>query len=197
MLAAVVIAHPRRDSFCHALSARTISGLRAAGHSVEALDLYADGFGAAMTPAEREAYHGEQPVLDPLVRRYADVVQRAGALVFVYPTWWSGLPAVLHGFLERVLVPGVAFRFDDRTGKVRPALGHVRHIVGVSTYGSPWWAVRLATDDGRRTLTRALRMSSGWRTRTTWLALYRMDTLPDIARRDFAAAVERRMADLR
>ena len=43
-------------------------------------------------------------------------------LVFVYPTWWSGLPAILKGWLERVMVPGVGFVFDEQTGKVRPGL---------------------------------------------------------------------------
>jgi putative NADPH-quinone reductase len=176
---------------------RATSGLRAGGHGVETLDLHGDGFRAAMTPVEREAYHGEEPIRDPLVRSYADVVLRSTSLVFVYPTWWGGLPAILKGFLDRVLVPGVAFRFDERRGTVRPALGHVRHIVGISTYGSPRWAVRLANDNGRRTLTRALRVSSGWRTRATWMAMYGMDTASETDRLDFAASVERRLADLR
>ena len=58
--------------------------------------------------------------------------------MFVYPTWWSGLPAVLKGWLERVMVPGVGFTFDAQSGKVQPGLRHVRRIVGISTYGSPW-----------------------------------------------------------
>ena len=67
------------------------------------------------------------------------------------------------------MVPGVSFRFDERTGKVKPALGNVRTIVGISTYGSPRTYVWLTNDNGRRILTRALRMSCGIRTRTRWL----------------------------
>jgi NAD(P)H dehydrogenase (quinone) len=193
----LVVAHPRRDSFCHALAARARSGLRAAGHRVDTIDLYAEGFRAAMTPQERSAYHGDRPILDPSVRRYADLVRGADALAFVYPTWWSGLPAVLKGFLERVLVPGVAFALDERTGRVRPALGQVRHIVGVSTYGSPGWLVRLANDNGRRTLTRALRLSCGRHAHPTWLAMYGLDGATTDDRCDFAARVERELAELR
>ena len=98
------------------------------------LDLYALGFAPAMSLEERRAYHGEQPLLDPMTVAHAELVQRADVLVFVYPTWWSGPPAVLKGWLERVLVPGVAFRFDA-AGKVKPALTNVRRIVGISTYG--------------------------------------------------------------
>jgi NAD(P)H dehydrogenase (quinone) len=197
MLVALVVAHPSPDSFCHALAARAAAGLRAGGHDVVVLDLYGDGFTVAMTTDEREAYESGEPILDPQVRTHADLVRRADALVFVYPTWWSGLPAILKGWLERVLVPGVAFRFDERTDKVKPALGHVRHIVGISTYGSPRSYVRLINDNGRRIITRALRMSCGWRTRTRWYGCYAIDTSTPREREEFAARVEREMAGLR
>ena len=197
MLAAVVVAHPSADSYCRALAARAVAGLRAAGHDVVVLDLYDEGFRVAMTAEERHAYHGDEPIVDPMVARHADVVTRAEVLVFVYPTWWSGLPAILKGWLERVMVPGVGFRFDERSGRVRPGLGHVRHIIGVSTYGSPRSYVRLINDNGRRTLTRALRLSCGVRVRTRWLAMYAIDTSIASDREDFAARVEREMAALR
>ena len=197
MLVAVVVAHPSADSYCRYLASRAIGGLVAGGHEVELLDLYADGFCVAMSAEERKAYHGDSPICDPLVARYAEIVQRAGALVFVYPTWWSTLPAILKGWLERVMVPGVAFCFDERTGKVEPALGNVRVIIGISTYGSPRSYVRLMNDNGRRILTRALRVSCGVRTRTRWLGLYAIDSSTEHQRAEFAASVERAMADLR
>ncbi len=197
MRAAVVTAHPSEDSFCRELAERAASGLRAAGHEVDVLDLYRAGFRPAMSADERRSYHGDRPVLDPLVAEHAAVVRRSELLVFVYPTWWGGLPAMLKGWLERVMVPGVAFGLDQRTGKVRPGLGHVRRIVGVSTYGSPRSYVRAVNDNGRRILTRALRLSCGARTRTTWLGLYAVDTSTELQRHEFAAAVERRLAELR
>ena len=197
MHAAVVVAHPRDDSYACALAARAVAGLQAGGHTVDVIDLYRLGFRPAMSAAERTAYHGDDPILDPLVAHHADVVGRADLLVFVYPTWWSGLPAILKGWLERVMVPGVGFRFDERTGKVKPGLGHVRRIVGISTYGSPHSYVLAVNDNGRRILTRALRVSCGPRTRTTWLGLYAVDTSTPDDRAEFAALVERTLADLR
>lgn len=196
VLAVVVVAHPCDDSLTHALADRAVSGLLAAGYGVEVLDLYALGFTAAMSQAEREAYHGDQPILDPLVAAHADLVRQASALVFVYPTWWSGLPAILKGWIERVMVPGVGFVFDERSGKVKPGLTDIRRLVGISTYGSPRLAVRTINDNGRRTILRALRLSCGVRTRATWLGLYAVDTSTDEERRDFAASIERKMAEL-
>ncbi len=195
MRALVVLAHPRPDSYGHAVCAAAVRGLLAGGHDVEVLDLHADGFCPVMTAEERRAYHSGSPILDPLVRRYADEVGRADALVFVYPTWWSGLPAMLKGWLEKVMVEGVAFRFDAEH-RVRPALGHVRRVVGISTYGSSRTYVRLVNDNGRRIITRALRLSTGLRTRTSWLGLYAIDTSTPEQRQAFLGMVEDRMRHL-
>lgn len=190
----VVVAHPRTDSYTHAVARAAVTGIRSAGHQVEVLDLYALGFAPAMSDEEHRAYLTEQPLLDGTTVAHARLAQWADTLVFVYPTWWSGLPAILKGWLDRVLVSGVAFRLDERTGKVRPGLTQVRHIVGISTYGSPRPYVRAVNDNGRRVLCRALRMSCGFRTRRTWLGLYSIDTAGDPDRAGFLRHVETRMA---
>jgi putative NADPH-quinone reductase len=191
----VVCAHPQEDSFTHAVVAAARAGFERGGHDVTVLDLYAIDFQPAMSVDERRAYHGEQPLLDPVTIAHAELVRSSEVLVFVYPTWWSGPPAILKGWLERVLVPGVAFRFDA-AGKVRPALTNVRRIVGISTYGSPWTYVKLLQDGGRRMLTRALRLNCGVRTPTTWLGLYSIDTLGEVERAAFLDRVEHSMAHL-
>jgi NAD(P)H dehydrogenase (quinone) len=191
----VVCAHPHAASFNHAIVAAVEKGCARAGHHVTTLDLYELGFAAAMSTAEHRAYHTEHPVIDPMVAEHAALVQQAQTLVFVYPTWWSQPPAILRGWLERVLVPGVAFQFDEK-GKVRPGMRHVRRIIGISTYGAPWTYVKLLTDGGRRMLTRALRMNCGVRTPTTWIGLYAMDTAGDRERAAFLDRVEHRLAHL-
>lgn len=195
MKALVVIGHPCADSFSHAIAERAVRGLSAAGHDVDTIDLCAVGFTAAMSRGERLAYETDTPILDPQVAEHAVLVKAAQILVFVYPTWWSGPPAILKGWLERVLVPGVGFTLDE-DNKVRPGLTHVRRIVGISTYGSPWWAVKLVNDNGRRILTRALRMACGFRVRVTWMALTGMDTTTPADRTAFLAGVEQKAARL-
>ena len=191
----VVCAHPHPESFTHAIVAAVEHGLAKGSHHATVLDLYAIGFTAAMSTEEHRAYHGDEPLVDPMVAEHAALVQRAEAIVFVYPTWWSQPPAILRGWLERVLVPGVAFTFDAK-GKVQPGMTHVTRIVGISTYGSTWTYVKLLTDGGRRMITRALRMSCGLRTPTTWIGLYSTDTAGFEDRKAFLDRVEHRMARL-
>ncbi|MGB8858054.1 MAG: NAD(P)H-dependent oxidoreductase [Ilumatobacteraceae bacterium] len=195
MQVVVVLAHPNSDSFSHALAERACAGLRDAGHEVHLLDLYALGFRAAMSSEEHLAYHGDHPALDPMVADHGALVGSAQALVFVYPTWWSSMPAILKGWLERVMVPGVAFVFND-AGKVRPGLSNVRRVVGISVYGSPRAYVKLVNDNGRRTITRALRLNTGVRTRSTWLGLYAIDTATAEQRAGFLDRVEQKMRSL-
>lgn len=192
----VVLAHPTPGSLNHAIADRACTALRLSGHDVDLLDLYAEGFRAAMSAEESAAYQGDDPLVDPMTQAHAALVRRADALVFVYPTWWSAQPAILKGWLERVLVPGVGFVFNAQ-GKVRPGMTHVRAMVGISTYGSPWRYVKLVNDNGRRTLMRTIRINTGRRTRTTWLGLYAVDTAGADEREAFLARVERTMRALR
>jgi NAD(P)H dehydrogenase (quinone) len=192
----VVHAHPSPTSFSRALCAAAETALQEAGHAVTVVHLDEEGFRPAMSAAERTAYHSETPILDPHVERHAHLVRHAEALVFVYPTWWAGPPAVLKGWLERVLVPGVAFHLDPTTNKVRADLRHVRHLVGISTYGSSRLYVRVLSDPGRRTIMRALRMLCRRRCRRTWLALYGMDTSTPEQRDAFLSIVTARLGRL-
>jgi NAD(P)H dehydrogenase (quinone) len=189
-------AHPAPDSFNRLLFDTACAALRRAGHEVTAVDLYGEDFRAEMSAEERAAYHSDRPIRGDDVERHAALVRAADMLVFVYPTWWMGLPAILKGWLDRVLVPGVAFHLDERTNRVRPGLRHVQRIVGITTYGSPRRYVRLMTDGGRRTLLRALRMLAPWGRRTTWLALYGVDTSTSEQRARFVRRVEERMGML-
>lgn len=167
-------------------------GLHSAGHEVTVLDLAAEGFRPVMSRTEWEDYMAGGEVVPPDIAHHVEAVRRAEFLVFTYPTWWSGLPAQLKGWLDRVMLPGVAFTLEN--GRARPALGHVRRIIVVSTYGSPWTYVKAINDNGRRTLLRALRASTGWRARCRHLGLYAMDTATDEDRRRFLAEVEKAVA---
>ena len=179
----VVLGHPSANSYCAAIFQAVFDALKTQ-HNVSAIRLADESFVTAMSSAERRAYETDQPLISDETRRHAEFLSQAEALIFVYPTWWSGLPAQLKGWLDRVFVLGVAFRFNANN-KIRPNLQNVRHIIGISTYGSPWRYVKLVNDNGRRTLTRAIRASTGLSTRTMWCGLYALDTCTAADREKF------------
>ena len=195
MRVVVVLAHPDPNSFNHAIASTACTALTSAGHDVTMLDLYAEEFRSAMSLDERLAYHSDRPILDPMVEHHAGIVKQAQALVFIYPTWWSTVPAILKGWLERVMVPGVGFVFDEQH-RVRRGLTHVDRIVGISTYGARWLYVKAIHDNGRRILLRALRLNTAVLTRRSWLGLYKINRRTAAQREQFLQRVDRRMRSL-
>ena len=110
-----LLAHPRPESFCPALSAAAMGALRNAGHEVLHHDLYAEGFDPLLTAEEAYSTGDDLEAAlarcgDPLVRSYRAEITRAEGLLVVHPNWWGEPPAILAGWLDRVLVPGVAYR---------------------------------------------------------------------------------------
>lgn len=195
MNALVVYCHPVEGSFCSSMRDAAISGLRAAGHTVDLIDLAAEHFNPVMSTSEWNTYrqaNGDVPVG---LERDVALVKSAEIIVFVYPTWWGGLPAQLKGWLERVMLPGTAFVFNENN-KVRPGLRNIRRIHIASTFGSPWLYVRLVNDNGRRILARAFRMNTSLRTKVSTSSLYAMDTATDASRKSFLLSLEKKMGTL-
>jgi NAD(P)H dehydrogenase (quinone) len=188
----LVYCHPRADSFCAALRDAAVLGLESAGHSVEVRDLYAEGFAPILTEEERGRYYDESRNQHGIEDHVA-ALRRAGALVLVYPTWWYSMPAMLKGWLDRVWVPGVAFRLGG-PGVIGPLLGNIRRLGIATTYGSPRWLLWLVGWPDRRLIGRGLRRDCVRGCRLEWMALTRMDRCSRRQRKRFLDTVQRRLA---
>ncbi len=70
-----------------------------------------------------------------------------------YPHWRLSMPAVLKGYVDRVWGPRMAFIYDATGNHLEPNLKRIRLLGVVTTFGSPWWVVRLFAGDGWRTTT--------------------------------------------
>ncbi|MFP4511053.1 MAG: NAD(P)H-dependent oxidoreductase [Spirochaetaceae bacterium] len=135
-----VIDHPWKESFNYAVLDAFVSGAENAGHTVNVVDLNAIGFNPVMSPAELAVYStgGSH---DPVVREHQDLIMQSQHLAFVYPVWWSVMPARLKGWFDKVLLPGFAFTPGDVP---EPLLTHIPAATVLTTTGAP--------DDLHRTL---------------------------------------------
>lgn len=192
--ALVVAALDGRDPYQSSLLEAAVAGLEAR-RTVDVLDLVAAGFVSRMSAAEHAAYHSGDPIIDEMVAAHVRLVGQAGALVFVFPTRWWQPPALLKAWLERVLVPGVGFVFDEK-GRVRPHLTGVEAIAGVTIYDMDARSVRRVVDGGRRMLLRALRANAPRRVRTEWCGLYEAAAAPPVRKAQFLGDVQERLAKL-
>ena len=189
----VVYAHPLSDSFAAALRDAVIARLHAAGHEVDLCDLYAEGFDPVLTAPERRAYNTATPDVTAVGAHIARL-RAAEALVLCFPTWWYGMPAILKGYFDRVWANNVAFTLPEGGGAIRPALTNIRKIAVVTTYGAPWWFIRVVLPDpSRAIIMNGLGRLCGRGIRR-WLALYNIDGASDAQRAAFLARVEREFA---
>ncbi len=131
--ALVIVAQPKRPSFNSAIAEEIARGLKVQGYDrTELIDLYADGFDPVMPSEELpRKFSFDERTLD-----YQEKMMRAARVVFVYPDWWGGPPAILKGFLDRVFRPGIAYGFreaDFRDADAPGLLGEKRFDVFITT----------------------------------------------------------------
>ena len=109
MTISVILAHPDKTSFCSALAQTTVKTLRKNQHEVIFHDLYDERFDPLL-------YHGEfgrEAALPESIRLHCNEIAAANGIVIVHPNWWGQPPAILKGWVDRIIRPGVAYCFDE------------------------------------------------------------------------------------
>ncbi|MEK1907440.1 MULTISPECIES: NAD(P)H-dependent oxidoreductase [unclassified Pseudomonas] len=106
----MILGTSKSDSLCHAIAEAYSSGARGEGHVVRQLKLGELQF----DPILREGY-GQHQALEPDLLEAQRQIHWAEHLVFVYPVWWGGVPALLKGFFDRTFLPGFAFKYRNRS----------------------------------------------------------------------------------
>ena len=190
----LVFAHPQADSLNGAIRDRALAALERAGHEVDLCDLYAEGFAPVLSAEERAAYFDTEANR----ARNATYVERlfaAEGLVFIFPTWTLGPPAILKGFFDRVMVPGVSFRLDE-VGTLHPNLRHIRSLTAIVTYGRGRGILAWFGDPPRKMFTRYMPWFLAKDARVRYLGLYGLHKPDDRRIARFLDRVDRRMARL-
>jgi len=130
----VILGHPSAGSLCAGLAQSYIEGARAAGAEVRQLALGS----LAFDPLLHAGYRGEQP-LEPGLQDAQAQITWAEHLVWVYPTWWGAMPALLKGFIDRVFLPGFAFRYRQGSSLWDKLLAGRSAELLVTMDSPPWY----------------------------------------------------------
>jgi NAD(P)H dehydrogenase (quinone) len=134
----IVYAHPNPKSLNAAILKEVERGLQEAGHLYTVIDLYQDNFQPVLV--YNDSIRRSDLKNDPETARYRELVRQADHLIFIYPVWWYGVPAILKGFFDRVLVSGFAYHYE---GMVPKGLLNGKSAWVFYTIDSPGWYVRL------------------------------------------------------
>lgn len=190
----VVYAHPLADSYQASLHRRLVQALKTRGDEVVDFDLYEMKFNPAMDAEERRS-HFEVSRIPKDLQVYIDALRWAEACVFCFPTWWSGMPAMLKGYFDRVWRPGVAYELPPDGSLIKPALLNIRRMGVVTTCGSPWWYTEVYMQNpGKKVLLRGLKTMCGRNVKHLYLTRYSVEAISNEQREIFARKVERHFA---
>lgn len=133
----VIFGHPDSRSFCKAIADTYIASAKASGHEVRFVPLGELSF----DPVLRQGYRSEQ-TLEPDLVSVQDAIRWAQHVVLIYPIWWGAMPALLKGMIDRVFLPGFAFRYrKDSQFWDRLLAGRSAHVI--TTMDTPPWYYRL------------------------------------------------------
>jgi NAD(P)H dehydrogenase (quinone) len=185
----VVYAHPLETSLVAAAHARVVGTLRAGGHEVDDLDLYAERFDPVLSREQMRSYvdiKANTREVEPYVAR----LRAAEALALVFPVWYEGLPAIMQGYFQRVFLPGVSIRLDEK-GLFHPILWNIRRMAAVCAYGESRRDVAAKGDPPRRFVRDNIGALIDPKGRFEYIALYDMNFTTAARRAAFLKRVTR------
>ncbi|OGP67157.1 MAG: NAD(P)H dehydrogenase [Deltaproteobacteria bacterium RBG_19FT_COMBO_43_11] len=107
MRISVILAHPDPTSFNHAIAQTAIAAIKSNGHTAFFHDLYQEQFDPILSCEEI----AKGSPLPAAIRKHCDEITAADGIVIVHPNWWGQPPAILKGWVDRVIRPGVAYEF--------------------------------------------------------------------------------------
>ncbi len=131
MKIAVILAHPNKDSFNHAIAETAIDELKQKGHEICFHDLYEEKFDPILPAKEIP----EDVSLPPEIETHCREISAVEGIIIIHPNWWGQPPAILKGWVDRVIRPGVAYEFleDDKGGGVPKGLLKARTALVFNT----------------------------------------------------------------
>ena len=138
----IIYNHPHEGSFCSAIRDAVQSGLDTAGHSYKLINLDEDKFDPVMHEKDLKAFVqggrlGEAGTegVDPLVMSYVEKMRWAERIVMIFPIWWMTMPAMMKGFVDKVIFPGLVYKMEN--GRLVSMLSRLKQVVIITTMNTP------------------------------------------------------------
>ena len=138
----IVYYHPNDRSFCSAILKAVKDGSKKGGHPSKVINLSKDNFDPVMKSKDLKAFAElgrgmEEAImdLDPIVFRYKKKLEWAEHIVMIFPIWWMTMPAMMKGFVDKVIFPGVAYEMDN--GRLRSRLHSLKQVTVITTMNTP------------------------------------------------------------
>lgn len=123
----VILGHPDNKSFNHAVADTCNNRLVENGHSVVFHDLYQEGFNPIIDTIEIPK-HGQ---IDDIVKNHCDDLINSDGIIIIHPNWWGQPPAIIKGWIDRIIRPGIAYEFEEGDNGEGTPIGLLKAKIGL------------------------------------------------------------------
>lgn len=188
MKSTVILAHPWHGSYNKVLFDTVINRLQSKGKDVNVIDLYKDNFNPALTEKELSVYM-QGIALDEKVLKYQDMLKESDEIVFIFPIWWYGMPAILRGFIDKIMIDKFAFEADSK-GKLHGKLTNIKRATLISTSEIPTWYMKYVAGDSIRRPFMSTTLKDVGIHNSKWFNKGRVGSSTDASRKDFINKID-------
>ena len=135
MKISIILAHPDKKSFNHAIARTVVDEFVSNRNEIFFHDLYEEQFDPILPTAEIP----KNATLPPVIQAYCDEISITDGIVIIHPNWWGQPPAILKGWIDRVIRPGVAYEFiEEDSGEGIPnGLLNAKFALVINTSNTP------------------------------------------------------------
>ena len=191
MKVAVVFNHPYEGSYCNAILESVKSGLQKANHELDIIHLDKENFNPVMTAEDLKAFRDKKPV-DLKVIEYKKRLEQADHLVFIFPIWWELMPALMKGFIDKVIFPGVAYDYVNGSNtRMKPLMTNIKGVTVITTMNTPRILYRLIFGNAvQKALMRGTFWKLGYKNRK-WISLNMVKSVSDEKRKSWLSKIEK------
>lgn len=123
----IILAHPDNNSFNHAIADTCRKRLINNGHSVVYHDLYKENFNPIINSIEIP----KQAQIDNSIQEHCDDLINSDGIIVIHPNWWGQPPAIMTGWIDRVIRPGIAYEFEEGDNGEGTPIGLLKAKVGI------------------------------------------------------------------
>lgn len=136
MKTTIILSHPWHGSFNKAIMDSVVNQLEQAKKAYQVIDLNKVAFNPVLEEKDL-ALFSKGETTDPMVQKYQHMLMETDELVFIFPVWWFGIPAILKGFFDKVMLKDFAY-MEGKTG-LKGLLTHIKRTTVITTSELPTW----------------------------------------------------------
>jgi len=196
MKIAIVFNHPYDGSFCTAILNAVTAGLEKDNHEIDLIHLDREKFNPVMTAADLKAFR-DKNAIDPQVLGYKTRIEQADHLVFIFPIWWELMPALTKGFIDKVIFPGIAYDYTNKSNtRMKPLWTKLKGVTMITTMNTPkllYWGIF------GNAIQKAMLLGTFWKIgykNRKWISFNGVKMVSDEKRKKWLYAIEDRFASL-